>query len=159
VRRLLRHSVTRFLGLAAVGFAFDLTLLGALTRYTQLPTAATVSIAFWVTYALNFTLNRYFAFEAHGRPVGPQLARFVVQVLGDYALTVAGVLALQRLGLPVIPARIVAAGTNLVFNYLLYRFWTFNAEGARSTGAEAEGEDTADRRESAGRNATVSSYQ
>lgn len=127
LKRILGHSFTRFTGLAAIGFAFDLTLLALLNRFTPLPTAATVSIAFWVTYALNFTLNRYFAFEAHGHdhPVGPQVLRFVVQVLGDYVLTLGGVIALQRLGLNIVLARVGAGGTNLVWNYLLYRFWTF----------------------------------
>jgi putative flippase GtrA len=136
VKRILRHSLTRFLGFSTVGFAFDLALVAALTRFTPLSAFATVSIAFWVTYALNFVLNRYFAFAAHHRPVGPQLKRFVVQVLGDYVLTVAGVLALQRLGLPIVPARVAAAGTNLVFNYLLYRFWTFSGRSAQTERAD-----------------------
>jgi len=120
-----RHSLPRFLLLAAVGFAFDLTLLTLLHWYTPLPNAAAVTIAFWVTYALNFALNRHFAFHADGHAVGPQLARFVPQVLGDYVLTLTAVLALQAIGLPLAVARVVAGGTNLVFNYALYRWWTF----------------------------------
>jgi putative flippase GtrA len=120
-----RHSLPRFLLLSAVGFAFDLTLLTLLHRLTSLPNAAAVTLAFWATYALNFALNRHIAFGAHGRPMGPQLARFVPQVLGDYGLTLTAVLALQAIGLPLTVARVVAGGTNLVFNYVLYRWWTF----------------------------------
>ncbi|GIF61984.1 hypothetical protein Ais01nite_00190 [Asanoa ishikariensis] len=120
-----RHSVIRFLGLAGVGFAFDLTLLAVLDAVTPLPPAATVSIAFWATYALNFALNRTFAFHASGDGVRGQLARFAPQVLGDYVLTVAGVTVLGALGIGLVPARIIAGGTNLVFNYVLYRWWTF----------------------------------
>jgi len=125
VTAIARHSLPRFLLLAGVGFAFDLALLTLLHRFTPLPNAASVTIAFWVTYALNFVLNRYFAFHANGRAVGPQLARFVPQVLGDYVLTLTAVLALHAIGLPLTVARIVAGGTNLVFNYALYRWWTF----------------------------------
>ncbi|WP_203718633.1 GtrA family protein [Asanoa siamensis] len=117
--------MTRFLALAALGFGFDLTLLAVLDATTPLPPAATVTIAFWLTYALNFALNRTFAFHANGHGVRGQLARFAPQVLGDYVLTVVGVTALGALGLGLVPARIIAGGTNLVFNYVLYRWWTF----------------------------------
>ncbi|HTF09444.1 MAG TPA: GtrA family protein [Asanoa sp.] len=120
-----RHSLTRFLALAALGFAFDLTLLAVLHAVTPLPTAATVSIAFWVTYALNFALNRNFAFHADRQGVRGQLARFAPQVLGDYLLTLIGVTLFGALGLGLVLARIASGGTNLVFNYVLYRWWTF----------------------------------
>ncbi|MEV4537561.1 GtrA family protein [Asanoa sp. NPDC049518] len=140
VRLAYRHSVTRFLALAGVGFAFDLTLLAVLDAVTPLPAPATVSIAFWVTYALNFALNRTFAFHASGEGVRGQLARFAPQVLGDYVLTVAGVTALGALGVGLVPARIIAAGTNLVFNYVLYRWWTFRRrpESEQTPAAERE---------------------
>jgi putative flippase GtrA len=132
VRRALRilrlasaHSLTRFLALAGLGFGFDLALLAVLDAVTPLPAPATVTIAFWLTYALNFALNRTFAFRAGGHGVRGQLVRFAPQVLGDYALTVAGVAALGALGVALVPARVVAGGTNLLFNYALYRWWTF----------------------------------
>ncbi len=135
-----RHSVTRFLALAGVGFAFDLTLLAVLDAVTPLPTAATVSIAFWTTYALNFALNRRFAFHASGHGVRGQLVRFAPQVLGDYVLTVAGVTALGALGVGLVPARIIAGGTNLVFNYVLYRWWTFRHRPSSAPEPAAEPE-------------------
>ena len=118
-------AAARFLAFAALGFAFDLGLLLLLRHMTPLPGYACVSIAFWATYALNFVLNRYFTFEANHSNVGPQLARFAVQVIGDYALTLAVSLGLQALGLNLALSRLAAGGTNLVFNYVLYRWWTF----------------------------------
>jgi putative flippase GtrA len=96
-----------------------------LHRFTPLPNAVSVTLAFWVTYALNFALNRHIAFRAHGHAAGPQVARFLPQVLGDYVLTLTAVLALQAIGLNLTVARIAAGGTNLAFNYVLYRWWTF----------------------------------
>ncbi|MDG4826351.1 GtrA family protein [Asanoa sp. WMMD1127] len=127
-----RHSLTRFLALAGLGFGFDLALLALLDAVTPLPSAATVSIAFWVTYALNFALNRTFAFHADGHGVRGQFARFAPQVLGDYVLTLVGVTALGALGVGLVPARIIAGGTNLVFNYVLYRWWTFRRRPERA---------------------------
>ncbi|WP_203863048.1 GtrA family protein [Plantactinospora mayteni] len=126
------HRFPRFAALAAAGFTFDLTTLALLNRYTPLPSPTAVTLAFWATYALNFALNRRFAFRANDRPVGPQLARFVPQVLGDYLLTLTAVLALQAIGVPLVAARIIAGGTNLVFNYVLYRWWTFRRSGSRT---------------------------
>jgi putative flippase GtrA len=125
LKKFARHSLTRFLALAALGFGVDLTLLAILHRFTPLPPAAVVSIAFWLTYALNFVLNRRFSFHAERGPVGRQLLRFLPQVLIDFVLTLSGVLAFQALGLALPVARILAAGTTLVLNYALYRWWTF----------------------------------
>lgn len=120
-----RHSLTRYLALAALGFGTDLTLLALLNHFTTLPAFATVTLAFWLTYALNFVLNRRFAFHAEHRALGRQVLRFLPQVTGDYVLTLTAVLALRSLGLNLTVARVVAGGTNLVFNYVLYRWWTF----------------------------------
>ena len=117
--------MTRFLGFAAFGFAFDLTLLALLREFTDLPRPAAVSIAFWITYILNFFLNRYFAFDAAHRNLGGQLTRFIPQVLVDYGLTVGGVELYAALGANELVARVIAGGTNAVFNYVMYRFWTF----------------------------------
>ncbi|BCB79652.1 hypothetical protein GCM10022251_41110 [Phytohabitans flavus] len=125
-----------------MGFAFDLGLLTLLHHFTSLPNAASVTIAFWVTYALNFALNRHIAFRAHERSVGPQLARFVPQVLGDYVLTLTAVLALQAIGLNLTVARIVAGGTNLIFNYVLYRWWTFQRRARTAAEPEATIEES-----------------
>lgn len=126
-QRLARHSLTRFLALAALGFGVDLTLLALLHRFTPLPAAAVVSIAFWLTYALNFALNRHFAFHADRGPIGRQLIRFLPQVLLDFVLTLGGVLAFQAFGLALPVARVLAAGTTLALNYALYRWWTFRS--------------------------------
>ncbi|GIF47973.1 putative flippase GtrA [Asanoa ferruginea] len=130
--KIYRHSLTRFLALAALGFAFDLSLLAVLHAVTPLPTAATVSIAFWVTYALNFALNRKFAFHAERQSVRGQLVRFAPQVVGDYLLTLIGVTLFGALGMGLVVARVASGGTNLIFNYVLYRWWTFRRRPSAS---------------------------
>ncbi|MFG1604968.1 GtrA family protein [Actinoplanes sp. NPDC049265] len=134
LKRGVRHSLTRYLALAGLGFAVDVGLLALLHRFTPLPSAAVVSIAFWLTYALNFVLNRRLAFHAERGPIGRQLVRFLPQVLLDFVLTLSAVLAFQALGLALPVARIVAAGANLTLNYVLYRWWTFR--GTRKTSPE-----------------------
>ena len=125
LRRILRHSATRFAAFGAAGLAFDLALLAVLTRVTPLPDTAAVTIAFAATYALNFALNRRFAFHAGDGRADVQLARFAPQVGVDYLLTIGAVEALTSLGAGLLAARLLAASTNAVFNYCTYRWWTF----------------------------------
>lgn len=129
-----RHSLTRFLAFSAVGLTFDLTVLTLLDAFTPLPYQASVTIAFVLTYALNFGLNRWFAFDAAHGHVGGQLGRFLPQVTADYLLVVFGVTVLVELGLPLLPARVLVATTNAVLNYCAYRWWTFRDGRARRDG-------------------------
>jgi len=128
--RVYRHSLTRFLAFSAVGLTFDLTVLALLDTFTPLPYQASVTIAFVLTYALNFMLNRWFAFDAAHGPVVGQLRRFIPQVTADYLLVVFGVTLLVELGVPLVPARVLSAFTNAVLNYCAYRWWTFRDGGA-----------------------------
>jgi len=125
--RLARHSFTRFAVVGAVGYSFDVTLLLGLTTWGALPWSANVTIAFWVTYALNFVLNRRFAFHAeHTGDLRTQILRYLPQASVDYLLTLGGVkLFADELHLPLVEARLLAGGTNAVFNYTVYRWWTF----------------------------------
>ena len=123
--RVHRHSLTRFLFFSGIGLSFDLTVLFLLQRYTPLPLWVAVTVAFVLTYALNFMLNRWFAFDAAHGHAGAQLRRFLPQVLADYLLVVFAVSLLVSLGLPVMVARTLSAATNAVLNYCAYRWWTF----------------------------------
>ena len=122
--RLYRHSLTRFAAVGLLGLGLDVTLLALLLRWTPVARPLAVTLAFAATYAVNFTLNRYFSFGAHGSVRG-QLLRFAPQVTADYLLTLGSVEALTGLGLGVLVARVLAGGTNAALNYLAYRFWTF----------------------------------
>src|SRR5437762_3494612 len=74
--RVYRHSLTRFAAFGLLGLGIDVTLLGILLRLTSIDGPVAVTIAFAVTYVINFFLNRAFSFAAHGAVAG-QLARFL----------------------------------------------------------------------------------
>lgn len=123
-RRAYRHSFTRFCAFGLLGLGVDVSLLWLLISTVTTNRPLAVSLAFAATYALNFTLNRFFSFAAHG-PVAGQVARFVPQLAADYLLTVGAVEVLTDAGLGILTARILAGGTNAALNYTAYRFWTF----------------------------------
>ncbi|GEM_PF-3012331 len=134
-RRIYRHSLTRFLAFAALGFTIDVTLLFLLDYFTPLPLWASVTIAFWITYSINFVMNRFFAFDAAHRDLSGQLTRFIPQVLIDFGLTLGGVELYTYLGASVIMARVIAGATNAIFNYVIYRWWTFGGSQSRMPAA------------------------
>lgn len=123
--RVYRHSLTRFLAFSTFGLSFDLTVLWLLRELTTLPLLVAVTIAFVLTYVLNFFLNRHFAFDASHGQVGGQLGRFLPQVTADYLLVLFGVAALVSLGVPELVARTISSATNAILNYTAYRWWTF----------------------------------
>jgi putative flippase GtrA len=142
VSRAYRHSGTRFLFFSAIGYSFDVTLLLLLEWAAWFPLLVNVTIAFALTYALNFVLNRWFSFDAAHRNLRGQLGRYIPQVSVDYLLTLGGVAFFAEVvGLPVFAARFLAASTNLVFNYTAYRFWTFRK--GRGRGPADEGSEPA----------------
>jgi putative flippase GtrA len=136
--RLQAHSLVRFLFFSGIGLSFDLTVLWLLRTYTPMSLWLAVTVAFVLTYALNFVLNRWFAFDAAHGHAGGQLRRFLPQVTADYLLVVFAVSALVWLGLPDLVARTLSAFTNAVLNYCAYRWWTFR-DGAAGGGVPGRG--------------------
>lgn len=134
ILRVYRHSLARFLIFSGTGFLIDVTLLFLLEVFTPLPRWAAVSIAFWITYlGFNFPMNRRFSFHADSGSASKQFVRFIPQVLADFALTVGGVEFYARVfGVSDVVARVIAGFTNLVLNYIAYRFWTFRKGARRS---------------------------
>jgi putative flippase GtrA len=124
-----RRSFVRFALFGVLGLAFDASLLWLLVTFTPCAQALAVTLAFAVTYLLNFFLNRRFSFAAEGA-VGAQLARFVPQVGLDYLLTLTVVETLTGCAVTLLLARVLAGGTNAAVNYTMYRWWTFRRRPA-----------------------------
>lgn len=144
ISRVYRHSFVRFACFGAAGLAFDVSLLWLLVTLTPLPQAVAITLAFAVTYLINFFLNRRFAFASDGN-VRTQLVRFAPQLGVDYVLTMTAVETLAGLGIALLVARVLAGGTNAAFNYVTYRWWTLRpgrsnavARAARSSTAVEE---------------------
>jgi putative flippase GtrA len=59
-----------------------------------------------------------------------QLLRFLPQVSLDLVLTLTAVQLLTGLGVQLLPARVLAGGSNATINYVMYRWWTFRPSRA-----------------------------
>lgn len=131
LRRLLPRQLAGFAILGAFTLGVDLALLTLLRDTTRLPLAVAVSIAYLTAVALNYALNRTVNFRSHA-PVGRQIARYAVVMLGDYLVTVGVSTGLAALGLEFQLARLAASGVVAVFTYTASRWWVFRDTTTKS---------------------------
>ena len=125
---------TRFLTVGAVGTFLDFGLL-TLLKSLGLPTLVANSASFTAGVINNFTWNRLWTF-ADAKQTGwqRQLAQFTLVSLVGLALNNAILLVLETplgalLGQPdygYLPAKVIATGVVVFWNYFANRYWTFN---------------------------------
>ncbi|QBQ40457.1 GtrA family protein [Sphingobacterium psychroaquaticum] len=76
---------------------------------------------------VNFTINRYWSFNNTTTPVGSQLWKFVIVVVGSITLKSSGIYVFHDLlGLhPLLSKAIVEILVSLGFNFTLQKYWVF----------------------------------
>src|SRR6185312_869755 len=79
---------------------------------------------FWLSFAVNFTTQKYFTFGVRSDSTG-QLARFLVVVGLNYVATLGMVTGFVALGASAIVAKTISVAILTVVNYFLYRFFVF----------------------------------
>ena len=124
---------TRFLTVGAVGTLLDFSIL-TLLKLAGLPTLAANSLSFTAGLLNNFTWNRLWTFgDAVNADWRKQLAQFTLVSLVGLALNNLIVLSLEDifgiiLGQPqwgYLPAKVLATGMVVFWNYFANRTWTF----------------------------------
>ena len=124
---------SRFLAVGAVGTLLDFSLL-TLLKLAGLPTLLANSLSFTAGLVNNFTWNRLWTFgDALHTDWRKQLAQFTAISLIGLALNNLIVLSLEgifgtMLGQPdwgYLPAKVIATGAVVFWNYFANRMWTF----------------------------------
>ena len=124
---------TRFLAVGAVGTLLDFSIL-TLLKLAGLPTLAANSLSFTAGLLNNFTWNRLWTFgDAVNADWRRQLAQFTLVSLVGLVLNNLIVLSLEStlgniLGQPqwgYLPAKVIATGVVVFWNYFANRTWTF----------------------------------
>ncbi len=127
------QRISRFLAVGAVGTVLDFSLL-TLLKLAGLPTVSANSLSFTACLLNNFTLNRLWTFnngpQSNGRK---QFAQFTLVSLFGLALNNIIVLSLESvlgniLGQPewgYLPAKVIATGVVVFWNYFANQMWTF----------------------------------
>ena len=124
----------RFLTVGALGTLLDFGLL-SLLKGLGFPTLLANSLSFSAGVANNFTFNRLWTFaDAKGANWRRQLMQFLLVSLIGLALNNAIMLLLETpLGqlfgqsdYGYLPAKVIATGVVVFWNYFTNRYWTFN---------------------------------
>ena len=127
----------RFLTVGAAGTFLDFSLL-SLLKFLGFPTLFANSISFSAGVINNFTWNRLWTFaDAKHSDWRRQLVQFLLVSLAGLALNNTIVLLLEvpfgtLLGQPdygYLPAKVVATGVVVFWNYFANCYWTFRDEG------------------------------
>lgn len=127
------ERIGRFLAVGSVGTMLDFALL-TLLKLAGLPTLAANSLSFLAGLVNNFTWNRMWTFGDSAQPDWQkQLAQFTVVSLVGLGLSNLIVLGLEGplggiLGHPAwgyLPAKVIATGVVVFWNYFANRLWTF----------------------------------
>ncbi len=125
----------RFLTVGAVGTLLDITLL-TLLKLAGVPTLPANTLSFTAGLLNNFTWNRLWTFGGAARPNWrKQFAQFTLISLVGLALNNLIVLTLETpfgmfLGQPAwgyLPAKALATGVVVFWNYFANRKWTFSS--------------------------------
>jgi putative flippase GtrA len=136
VHRFLPRELVGFAILGAFTLGVDLVLLTLLRHATRLPMPVAVSVAYVSAFGLNFVLNRTVNFRSHA-PVGGQVLRYALVVVGDYLLTVGVTTGLSYLGLDFRLARLAASFFVAAFTYSASRWWVFRDRAPKAPAPEA----------------------
>lgn len=128
----------RFLAVGALGTLLDFGLLTSL-KIAGLPTLLANSAGFLAGLTSNYSLNSHWTFNGQGRKGWQQFFQFSCVSLAGLGLNNLIVLSLEDpLGLWIgkpdhgyLPAKIVATGLVVFWNYFANRCWTFKANSGR----------------------------
>jgi putative flippase GtrA len=109
-----------------ISIGLDMATLWLLHGPLDVALDVATSAGYVVGLAANFGLNRWAVFGTESA-LHRSAARYLVLVAFNYAVTLAGVLALAEAGLPYLVARGVLAAATVLWNFVAYRRWVFRA--------------------------------
>jgi putative flippase GtrA len=119
-------SAVRYAATGLLAYVVDTGTLWALYHLAGVPLWAATTCGFWLSFAVNFTAQKYFTFGVRSG-AGGQLVRFLVMVGLNYLATLGIVTGLVALGAAPVAAKTIAVALLTVVNYVGYRFWVFRA--------------------------------
>lgn len=125
LKRVLRHSLTRYLVVGGLSYAVNVLLLNLLVEVVHLPRAwVAAPAAFLLTFVVSYTLQRVFAFRSEADVTG-SVVRYTILVainLVAQSLIHAGC---ERAGLGLATSQFIATGVTTVWNYFAYKHWVY----------------------------------
>ena len=120
--RLWSSSAVRYLAVGGLSFLFDVGILWLLHDGLHVPLPISTPVAFLLSFAVTYTLQRTVAFRA-ADGVAPSVVRYAILVAVNTFATTAIVWASDAVGWPWLVGKILAVVATTVWNYFAYRYW------------------------------------
>lgn len=114
-------SFRRYLFVGVSTVMLDFLLLLILRSKFSSGLLSAVSIAYWISIAYNFTLNRYWSFEASKGLVPRQLFLYGLLLIFNYLVTLAVVWGIESVGISEYLAKLMALGLTITWTYIFYK--------------------------------------
>lgn len=122
---LYRHHFVRYLIVGGTTFAIDFGLLVILHGHLKLNLGASTSVAYWISIAYNFVLNRYWTFDAREKEsLARHITVYCVLLIFNYLFTVTFV-SIVGAHINYIIAKIMAVAIQMSWTYLIYKNMIF----------------------------------
>jgi putative flippase GtrA len=124
-------GVARYLAAGFLAFLVDFGLLALLRLVLEWPTAIAAGVAFLVSFAFTYTIQRTLGFVSRA-PHGRALVRYTILVAVNTVATAVIVASLDQTAAGWGIGKVVATALTTIWNYFAYRWWVF-AEGTTPT--------------------------
>lgn len=127
--RIWSSSATRYLVVGGFSFLFDIGVLWLLHDVFGVALAIATPVAFLLSFAVTYTLQRTVAFRASDG-VAPSVLRYTLLVAFNTVATTAIVWAADAVGMPWGVGKVAAVAATTIWNYFAYRYWVFASRKA-----------------------------
>jgi putative flippase GtrA len=121
---LVSATFVRYVAVGLLSLVVDAGTLWVLYELAHWQLWAATSAGFWLSFAVNFLVNKYFTFSSRtgGRQ---QLVRYGVAVVVNYLANLGIVTGLVGLGVPAVVAKVFAVALLSLVNFVVYKRWVF----------------------------------
>ena len=131
---LMRHSAIRYLIAGGLSFVVDFGLLAVLHEVWKWPTWIATAVAFIVSFAFTYTIQRFLAFGGRA-PHGMALIKYTALVIFNLIATTVIVTLIGESAVTWAGGKVIATVVTTIWNYFIYKYWVF-AEPPRRTHTE-----------------------
>lgn len=118
-------QLVRFCVVGASGFVVNLMVYTVLVHPADVNYMAAAVVAFVVAWSTNFMLNKHWTFRRHDLSTTQQGMRNLAVSLIGLAINLVILRLLVNVGLPKVPAQMLAVGALTPVTFLLNRRWSF----------------------------------
>lgn len=119
-----RGSAVRYLVAGGAAFLVDLGLLALLRNVLGWPTWLAAAVAFLLSFAFTYTVQRYFTFGSRA-PHGVAILKYAALVAFNTVATAVIVALIDATAAGWIAGKVVATVATSIWNYFIYRYWVF----------------------------------